>query len=149
MFDEILNGLEKLLADNSTTRLDTAFFELVLKRLESFGYTAAKEDGWLMYYIGASVEQKIKNECNTAAIPGGLLYKAVDMVCGEFLYQKFNSGQADIEALDLEQMARTVKIGDVTVEYGDNAVGNEAKFTALVDKLRELGDCLCYRRLRW
>ena len=91
MFDEILNGLEKLLAANSTTRLDTAFFELVLKRLESFGYTAVKEDGWLLYYIGASVEQKIKNECNTAAIPGGLLYKAVDMVCGEFLYQKFNS----------------------------------------------------------
>lgn len=145
MFEEI----KDLLAGNENTNLDCSFFELVLKRLDSFGYIPSETDAWLFYYAGITVEQTVRNKCNTASIPDGLLYDAVDCVCGEVLSQKHSLGQLDVDIFDFEQIGKSLKIGDITVDYGSNALSNEEKFKELVNVLKLRGDWLCYRRLKW
>ncbi len=147
MYEEILNGIGNLLAGNRKTELDRQFFELVMQRLDSFGYMVSKNDAWLLYYAGITAEQTIRNKCNTTSIPDGLLYDAVDCVCGEVLHQKRCLGQLDVDDFDL--IAKSLKIGDVTVDCGDNEVSNEVKFDNFVAALKMRGDWLCYRKIKW
>ena len=59
-------------------------------RLESFGVAV---DGPALAFATELVKEKIRNFCNLDEVPDGLFYTAVDMVCGEYLYQMQNLGK--------------------------------------------------------
>ena len=69
--------------------------ELIIKRLKDLGYEYNETtDDWVIKsFLIPKITNHIKNETNQSSIPEELLYVAIDMVCGEFLFAKKNSGQ--------------------------------------------------------
>ena len=145
--------LEKILADivsiiSTSSSLDEEFVELVLKRLEfTFGYILKESDSFGIAFAIQKTEEHIKNTCNVNSVPQGLKMKAVDMVCGEFLDSKNKTGQLDISTLDLNGGIKSIKEGDVQVNFDDMSDG--MKFEKLLEGLIQEGDLLCYRKIRW
>lgn len=145
---------KKVLADILTiminkTSLSESFYETILKRLVSFGYTLKEDDGWLVCFAIQKVENHINNYCNTNSIPDGLKSVAIDMICGEFLFSKKQTGQLDIANLDFDGAFTSIKEGDVNISFSGSS--DEDKFNKMLDYLRHNGesDLLCYRKIRW
>ncbi|MBQ4541841.1 MAG: hypothetical protein IJA23_03200 [Clostridia bacterium] len=131
------------------TSLSESFYEAVLKRLVSFGYTLKEDDSWLICFAMQKVENHIKNSCNTTDVPDGLFNVAVDMVCGEFLFTKKQTGQLEIADLDFDGAFTSIKEGDTQVNFGGSS--DEEKFDQMVNYLLHHGegDFVCYRKIRW
>ena len=53
--------------------------KLVKERLQSFGYELREGDNALLVFAVQKAENTIKNDCNVAGVPEGLLNIAVDM----------------------------------------------------------------------
>ena len=72
--------------------------ELIINRLNDLGYNykESKDKAILESFVIPKVENHIKNETNQTEVPEELKYVAIDMVCGEFLFAKKNSGQFGI-----------------------------------------------------
>lgn len=132
------------------TSLSEPFCEMVLKRLVSFGHFLKEDDSWELCFVMTKVENQIKNSCNTTSIPEGLSHVAVDMICGEFLMNRKNSGRLDLADLDLTGAITSISEGDVSVSF-DADTTDEDKFNLLVNFLMNngKGDFVCYRKLRW
>ena len=96
------------------------------------------------------VEQTIKNECNVAEIPKGLICHAVDMVCGEVLSAKYRTGQLDMEALDLGGVLASVTVGGASVSFDKNT-SDDGKMNTLLQLLLNSGrgEFACYRKIKW
>lgn len=122
----------------------------VINRLSSFGYLPIENDSWELSFAMLSVENNIKNSCNTTSIPEGLFTVAVDMICGEFLMGRKNSGRLDISTLDLGGAITSITEGDVSVSFDANST-DEQKFNQLVSYLmtKGKGEFVCYRKLSW
>lgn len=147
MNEKILAAIKA--AIGSTT--DEQFIDQVIKRLESFGYTVVESDAWAIAFAIMKVENHIKNSCNTALIPDGLTIIAVDMVCGEFLFAKKQSGT--LIGFDLEAAVKQVQAGDTNVTFalGDGSYSPEQRLDSLLSFLmsRGEGDFTCYRKIKW
>lgn len=126
------------------------FVEAVLKRLESIGYAATSENTWLISFCIQKVNQHIKNTCNTPTVPDGLFYTAVDRVCGEVLFALKQTGNLDLDNLDLDTAITQIHEGDTTVQFASGSSDNE-KFTIFVNYLLTEGDgdFVCYRKVKW
>lgn len=149
--DEMIQRiLANILPVIKNTSLSESFFEAVMKRLVSFGYTLKEDDGWMISFAVQKVENHIKSSCNTASVPDGLFHVAVDMACGEFLSTLHHSGQLTIENLDLEGVVTSIKEGDIQVSFGGGSSDVE-KLGAFLDYLLHHGerDLVCYRKLSW
>lgn len=151
MTDELLqkmvNSISSILRDSS---LDEPFIELVLKRLESLSYTVKEDDAWMIAFAVQKVEGTIKNSCNTSSVPAGLLHVAADMVCGEFLYSKKQTGSLD--GFDLETAVKQVQAGDTNVTFAiEKSASVEQRLDALFSYLINSGkgEFVCYRKIRW
>ena len=129
---------------------DKTMLEMVAERLKTFGYEVEDTDKLSLTFVISKVEQSINNECNTATVPTGLQYAAVDMVCGEFLQSKYSIGQLDLAGLDLERAISSLSEGDVSISF-DDATSDEKKLQSLIEVLKAAGkdELLCYRKLRW
>jgi len=148
--DEMMNKvLANILTVMTKTSLSESFYEAVLKRLVSFGYTLKEDDSWLICFAMQKVENHIKNSCNTTDVPDGLFNVAVDMVCGEFLFTKKQTGQLEIADLDFDGAFTSIKEGDTQVNFGGSS--DEEKFDQMVNYLLHHGegDFVCYRKIRW
>lgn len=148
ILEAVLDNLKTLITDTS---LGESFFEKILMRLDSFGYVFdVAADGWMLAFQIKKTEQDIVNYCNVPEIPAGLYYVAVDMVCGNFLRDKKQSGNLSLEGLDFDGAVTSIKTGDTSVNF-DASSSDEGKFNALVDALvnRGRGDLLRYRRMQW
>ena len=134
----------------TNTSLTEPFYEAVLKRLVSFGYELKDDDGWVLCFAMQKVENRIKNSCNTTSIPDGLFYIAVDMVCGEFLFTKKQTGQLEITKLDFSGAIKQISEGDTSVTFADGT-SDEDKFNRMINYLMTNGegDFVCYRKLKW
>ena len=123
--------------------------EDVIKRLDSLGYVVNSSDEWVLGFVVDKVEKHINNSCNTTSIPDGLHNIAVDMVCGEFLFTKNQSGQLELSNLDLNGAVTSINAGDTSVSFGGTS--DEEKFTTLVDWLMHHGEgeLVCYRQMQW
>ena len=132
------------------TSLSESFFEAVLKRLVSFGYVPKESDGWVISFATLKVENHIKNSCNTTDIPDGLIHTAVDMVCGEFLFTKKQTGKLELADLDLNGAITSISEGDISISF-DADSSDEDKFNSLLNYLLHEGegDFVCYRKLKW
>ena len=145
---------EKILADIKIITLNTSFsesfFEAVLKRLVSFGYDPKEDDSWMICFSAQKVENHIKNSCNIGEVPVGLFNVAVDMVCGEFLFTKKQTGKLELADLDLNGAITQIHEGDITVQFAGGS-SDESKFESLLNFLLHHGegDFVCYRKLKW
>lgn len=141
--------LANILTVMENTSLSESFYEAVLKRLVSFGYTLKEDDSWLICFAMQKVENHIKNSCNTTDVPDGLFNVAVDMVCGEFLFTKKQTGQLEIADLDFDGAFTSIKEGDTQVNFDGSS--DEEKFDQMVNYLLHHGegDFVCYRKIRW
>lgn len=132
--------------------LDEQFIELLLKRLQSLGYTVQDGDGWMIGFSTQKIENHIKNSCNTSSIPDGLKITAVDMVCGEVLFALKQTGKLN-ETFNLEVAVKQVQAGDTNVTFaiGDGSQTPEQRLNALLSYLmtKGEGDFVCYRKIRW
>lgn len=142
----VLTGIMTILG---TSSLDESFIELVLKRLESLGYTIQDSDGWMIGFSVQKVESHIKNSCNTSSIPDGLKSAAVDMVCGEFLFTLKQTGKLN-QTFNLEAAVKQVQVGDTNVTFIAEATP-EQKLDSLLKYLmfKGEGDFACYRKVKW
>lgn len=145
--------IQKVLANILSIMTNTSLseqFEAVLKRLVSFGYNLQEDDGWMICFAMQKVENHIKNSCNTTSIPDGLFNVAVDMVCGEFLFTKKQTGKLELEDIDLDGVITSIKEGDTQVNFGDGT-SDEEKFNSFLNYLLHHGegDFVCYRKLKW
>lgn len=142
--------LANILTIMKNSSLSESFYEAVLKRLDSFGYSLDKDDGWVISFAMQKVENHIKNSCNTTSVPDGLFNVAVDMVCGEFLFTKKQTGNLDLSDLDLNGAITQIHEGDVTVQFASGS-SDEDKFNQLLNYLLHNGegDFVCYRKLKW
>ena len=122
----------------------------VRERLKQFGYKAEDEDELCIAFCINKVCEQIKNKCNTEDVPSGLKYTAIDMICGEFLFTKKQTGRLELEALDLDGAITQIHEGDITVQFADGA-SDEEKLNTFLNYLLHNGegDFVCYRKLKW
>lgn len=143
----ILNNVKPIL--NSETITDV-FLTDVLKRLESLGYNIKDTDAWIISFSVQRVENTIKNSCNTPTIPDGLKQIAIDMICGEFLFVKKQSGQ--LEGFNLEMAIKQIQTGDTSTTFAVEASSSpEQRLDSLISYLINYGkgDFISYRKIRW
>lgn len=134
----------------TSTGLSESFVEMVLDRLNSFGYEVNEEDAWVIGFTMQKVENHIKNECNIPEIPDGLINVAVDMVCGEFLSQLFSLGK--LNDIQITQTLSSVSLGDTSVSYNTSGtVDKVGLFTNMMNNLihGKEGELACYRKMCW
>lgn len=147
LLEKMLNSITSILTGSS---LDEQFVEMVLKRLGSLSYTIKEGDVWMLSFAAQKVENTIKNSCNTASIPDGLRFVAVDMTCGEFLYSNKQTG--GLEGFDLETAVKQVQAGDTNVTFAiEKGASVEQRLDALFSYLTGSGkgEFVCYRKIRW
>lgn len=149
--NSILNNITKIINDNL---VEEPFIEMVLQRLNSFGYTPTENDSWVIAFSIQKVFNHIKNSCNISTIPKELYEVAVDKVCGEFLFSKKQSGQLNAEnGFDLETAIKQVQAGDTNVTFaiGEGSETVETRLNKLIAYLIDAGegDLICYRQLKW
>lgn len=138
------------LTEAITNVYESDLTELVLKRLDSFGYEPTEADAFCIGFSVQKVENSIKNDCNVAKIPEGLTNIAVDMVCGEVLGTLYRSGKLALDGLELDGAIASVSAGDTSVSF-DNSTSDDGKFSTLLSLLQNSGrgEFACYRKLRW
>ena len=131
--------------------IESNLTELVLKRLDSFGYEPTEEDAFVIGFSVQTVENRIKNDCNISEIPEGLMDTAVDMACGEILDTLYRTGKLDVGNIALDGAIASVSLGDTTVSFDNTVSDNSGTFTALINTLKGSGrgDFACYRKLKW
>ena len=130
---------------------ESGLTELVLKRLDSFGYEPKEEDAFVIGFSVQKIENNIRNECNITEIPKGLVNSAVDMACGEILDTLYRTGKLDVGNIALDGAIASVSLGDATVSFDNTASDNSGTFTALIQTLKDSGrgDFACYRTFKW
>ncbi|MCC0693053.1 hypothetical protein [Clostridioides sp. ZZV14-6387] len=123
------------------------------KRLESFEYTLKDGDKWLINFVKEKIENIIKLDCNIKTIPIELKEIEVDMIIGEFLFNKKNMDQLDIESLNFEVVEKSISEGDTKIDFaiGSGSQTPEQRFDSLIVYLTTYGKdkILTFRCLRW
>ena len=127
-------------------------YEAVVTRLAMLGYKVADKDKPGLDYLTGKCEKDLLANINHKELPDGLFYTLVDMVAGQFLYDKKAAG--DLEGYDFEATAKSITEGDISVTFtgaSDGAATAEARFDALLAKLMQPPESTlaAYRRLRW
>lgn len=135
-----------LLMESST--ITEKFIELVISRLEDLTYAISEGDAFALAFTMQTVENTIRNSCNTTFIPDGLTFIAVDMVCGQFLLQKKQTNSLG-DTFDVDTAIKSVKLGDANVTF--DGEGSDSKLDSFLNYLMNhgKGEFICYRRIRW
>ena len=124
----------------------------VTKRLADFGYTVLPSDAHAIEFLVAKWSDYVLDFCNVTTVPEGAKTKLVDKICGEFLYNKKNSGQLG-ETYDFEAPAKIIKEGDtsITMSYGEGGKTPEQRFDNMLTTLMNSFDknLVKYRRMAW
>lgn len=129
--------------------------EDVKTRLKSLGISVSNEpnnqDELLLIICINKATNHINNQTNLSEIPQGLHEIAVDMVVGEFLYNKKSMGALSVDTLDFELIAKQVQDGDTNVIFATDANSTpEAQFNAFVAYLmHNETDFARYRVMLW
>lgn len=120
----------------------------LILRLASLGYEYKPEDQSMLEFAVQKAEHMILNRTNTDEIPEGLKEIEIDMICGEFL--KLKKGMGQLTGYDFEQVAKVVKLGDTSVDFGSGDTA-EQRFDKSVDYLinGHLEDIIRYRVMLW
>ena len=150
MNEEIIRTLIDAINAYMTSSLPDAVFEMVLRRLEIFGYELTEADAFGIAFSVQKVELNIKNDCNVAEVPEGLYPTLCDMACADFLAVKYQTGKLVLADIDLDGAIASISEGDTSVTFEKSASDAE-KFHALVSTLSTSGrgNLECFRRIKW
>lgn len=119
----------------------------VNNRLVSLGYTVNDTDTFILDFCIEKTEFKIKKECNLSEIPVELENVAIDMVCGEFLMNKKNSGQ--LVGFDIEPLVKSIQIGDTSTTFMDTT-SKDAQLNLLLNSMINPSiNYGAYRKIKW
>lgn len=130
-----------------------AMIDDVKERLESIGYdvdeTTGSTDLFLINLVIAKTEAHIKNSCNITSIPDGLYKIAVDMACGNFLYEKKAVDADSLTGFDLDAAVKQISEGDTSITYAIS--DGSSPLDAFIAYLIGYGekDFVTYRCLSW
>lgn len=130
-------------------------YEAVVPRLAMLGYTVTDADQPGLEYLIKKCEVDILSNIHHRELPDGLFYTLVDMVAGQFLYDKKAAGGLDgVDGFDFSAPAKSISEGDVSVTFAglsDGANSAEARFDAMLDGLRHPPESVlaAFRRLKW
>ena len=127
-------------------------YEAVVARLSMLGYTVTDADKAGLEYLIHKCEVDILTNINHRELPKGLFYTLVDMVAGQFLFNKKAAG--GLEGFDFDAPAKSITEGDISVTFAGASDGDssaESRFDALLDRLMHPPDSVlaAFRRLRW
>ena len=127
-------------------------YEAVGARLSMLGYTGKDADKAGLEYLIQKCEMDILTNINHRELPKGLFYTLVDMVAGQFLFNKKAAG--GLEGFDFDAPAKSITEGDISVTFAgasDGSSSAESRFDALLDRLMHPPDSVlaAFRRLRW
>lgn len=90
-------------------------YEAVVARLSMLGYTVTDADKAGLEYLIHKCEVDILTNINHRELPMGLFYTLVDMVAGQFLFNKKASG--GLEGFDFDAPAKSITEGDISVTF--------------------------------
>lgn len=130
-------------------------YEAVVSRLAMLGYTVTDNDETGLNFLIDKCEKDILADINQRVLPDGLFYVHVDMVAGQFLYDKKAAGGLDgLEGFDFSAPAKSITEGDVAITFAgasDVASNAEARFDALLAGLMHPPESTlaAFRRMRW
>lgn len=127
-------------------------YEAVVPRLAMLGYEVTEKDKPGLEYLISKCEKDILADINQNELPDGLFYTLVDMVAGQFLFNKKAAG--DLEGFDFDAPVKSITEGDVSVTFAggsDGASSAEARFDALLSDLMHPAQSTlaAFRRMRW
>lgn len=127
-------------------------YEAVVLRLAMLGYEVTEDDKTGLEYLISRCEKDILANINHKVLPDGLFYILVDMVAGQFMYNKKAAGA--LEGFDFEAPAKSISEGDISVTFAgasDGVLTAEARFDALLNALTHPAESTlaAYRRMRW
>ena len=124
--------------------------EKACELLAALGFTVAVDDA-LLVFIGNSVTERVKNETNQSEIPEGLEYLSAEMVVGEYLNLKKNSGE--LEGFDTEAAIKQIQEGDTNITFalGAGSSTPEQRLDSLINYLTNgrTREFIRYRRVVW
>ena len=124
--------------------------EKACELLAALGFTVAVDDA-LLVFIGNSVTERVKNETNQSEIPEGLEYLSAEMVVGEYLNLKKNSGE--LEGFDTEAAIKQIQEGDTNLTFalGAGSSTPEQRLDNLINYLinGRTREFIRYRRVVW
>nr|DAR24970.1 MAG TPA: head to tail adaptor [Caudoviricetes sp.] len=128
-------------------------YEVAVARLAMLGYTVTDADKTGLEYLIHKCEAELLANINHRELPPPLFYTLVDMVAGQFLFDKKAAGGLG-EGFDFDAPAKSITEGDVSVTFAgasDGASNAESRFDALLDQLRHPAESIlaAFRRLRW
>lgn len=127
-------------------------YEAVVTRLAMLGYTVTDDDKTGLEYTIHKCEAELLVNINHRELPPPLFYTLVDMVAGQFLFDKKAAG--GLEGFDFEAPAKSITEGDISVTFAgasDGASNAESRFDAMLSKLMHPAESTlaAFRRLRW
>ena len=108
----------------------------VIERLGSLGVAAAPDIS-----VNSAIEQAqvlITTNINQTKVPDSLETVFVEMACGLCLKALKATGRLDLESVNFDAPAKTIKEGDVQVTFAaasDGTLTPEARFDALVNSM--------------
>lgn len=128
-------------------------YEAVVARLAMLGYTVTDDDKTGLEYTIHKCEAELLANINHRKLPPPLFYTLVDMVAGQYLYDKKAAGGLG-EGFDFEAPAKSITEGDISVTFAgasDGASNAESRFDAMLDQLMHPAESIlaAFRRLRW
>jgi hypothetical protein len=111
--------------------------EEVKDRLSQFGYEVVESDNLILNFIMSKVVAEIKRDCNILLIPSDIEPIVIDMICGEFLFEKKSLSPTNF-FIDLSAAVKSITEGDTKVDFaiGSGDLTNEARLDKLIDCLR-------------
>lgn len=129
----------------------TELKENIKNRLSYLGYELKNSDEWTVNFLIDKVENSIKNKCNINIIPKMLEEAETDMICGEFLLYLKNSGNLDIENINIDAAVKSIQEGDTSISYSDKSKTPEERLDLIINYLmkNKTGDLIRYRRIVW
>lgn len=124
--------------------------ELVINRLEWFGYEVVRSDLLTIKFIIEKIENKVKTDCNIDEIPEELNNVLVDMVVGNFFIEKKTFDPDSLKSINFESVIKQIQEGDTNITFSDNSKTPEQRFDELINYLiNKEYDFSCYRKIRW
>lgn len=128
-------------------------YEAVVARLAMLGYTVTDDDKTGLEYTIHKCEAELLANINHRKLPPPLFYTLVDMVAGQYLYDKKAAGGLG-EGFDFEAPAKSITEGDISVTFAgasDGASNAESRFDAMLAKFMHPAESTlaAFRRLRW
>ena len=114
---------------DSITKLDSnleeVFLERLLLRLSCFGYKINIEhDNWCLIFLINKETNHIKNVCNIKSIPKELEEILIDRIAGNFLLNKKQSNQLNLENFDLSTAVKSLQMGDTNITFATGEGSN-------------------------